>query len=125
MRWGPPHGYESRPKRVVNAETETTTNAGKQVVYVSFLVMNSCETAPVKNRGDGMSTKKLIRELSVMVSAMTDEFEIETTNNNHLRITIRRSGRKAKRIAPSTPSDRRGLLNFRSDLRRTYAALAA
>ncbi|MCZ7860918.1 hypothetical protein O9X98_05830 [Agrobacterium salinitolerans] len=56
---------------------------------------------------------------------MTDEFEIETTNNNHLRVTIFRSGRKAKLIAPSTPSDWRGLLNFRSDLRRTYASLAA
>ncbi len=72
-----------------------------------------------------MSTKKLIRELSVMVRTMTDEFEIETTNNNHLRVTIFRSGRKAKLIAPSTPSDWRGLLNFRSDLRRTYASLAA
>lgn len=72
-----------------------------------------------------MYTKKLIRKLSVMVTAMTDEFEIETTNNNHLRITICRAGRKAKLIAPSTPSDRRGMLNFRSDLRRTYASLAA
>jgi alpha-mannosidase len=72
-----------------------------------------------------MSTKKLIRELRAMVSAMTDQYEIDTTNNNHLRVTIFRSGHKAKIIAPSTPSDRRAMLNFAADLRRTYAAMVA
>ncbi|MCS4089116.1 hypothetical protein [Rhizobium sp. BK176] len=72
-----------------------------------------------------MSTKKLIRELKAMVETMTNDFEIETTNNNHLRITLFRYGKTARVIAPGTPSDRRGMLNLRSDLRRQYASLAA
>lgn len=45
-------------------------------------------------------------------------FRIEHTNGNHLRIMWELNGKPDVLVVPFSPSDWRGLLNARADLRR-------
>ncbi|MNU29049.1 hypothetical protein D3C71_174960 [compost metagenome] len=66
-----------------------------------------------------MSIKKHLRSLEDMVSEMTKDYDIVQTRSGHYAVTIRSGGRKAKVIAPGTPSDHRSMLNVRAKIRQT------
>lgn len=66
-----------------------------------------------------MSIKKHLRSLEDMVSEMTKDYDIVQTKSGHYAVTIRSGGRKARVIAPGTPSDHRSMLNVRAKIRQT------
>jgi hypothetical protein len=60
--------------------------------------------------------RKMIESLDLSVDSLTQ------SGGDHYKIVVRHpDGRTHLTFAPLTPSDRRGLLNMRSDIRRYFA----
>ena len=70
------------------------------------------------------SSTKALRELRDFISGITPEFEVETTRKCHIKVKLFRGGKCGCVIVGGTPSDHRAMMNIKSDIRRTYAALA-
>ena len=70
------------------------------------------------------SSSKAVREMKDIVFQITPDFEVEMTKKCHFKVKLFRGGKSASVIVAGTPGDRRNLMNFRADIRRTYAALA-
>ena len=66
------------------------------------------------------SNKKRLREISKMISEVTKDYEISWEKRKHVIVTIWRGGEKRKLFAAKTPSDKRGWMNFKSDVKRAY-----
>ncbi len=66
------------------------------------------------------SCNKRLKEIVKLVSAVTLDHEVSLTKGNHVIITLRRNGEQRRLFTAKTPSDHRGLKNFKSDVRRAY-----
>lgn len=70
------------------------------------------------------STKKRLREIEEVVSKVTEDFEVTIKRKNHVIVTISRNGRTKKLFTSKTPSDKRGMMNFRAVVRSAYDQMA-
>jgi len=75
-----------------------------------------------------MKTLKQVKKTLSLISKQSNEFYIESTSN-HLKVNISITNDLGKEcnfcfITPSTPSDWRGMKNFRAFVRREFRANA-
>lgn len=62
------------------------------------------------------ATEYAVELIGVLAEAGIDEYRVEQ-GKTHRKLVFRRNGRKTTYFMPSSPSDVRGLLNAKSDLR--------
>lgn len=68
-------------------------------------------------------SKRRIRELEAMLSKHVTDYEINKQRSGHLCITIQHAGQSRKLFTSSTPSEKRGLKNLESDLKKIMRSM--
>lgn len=71
------------------------------------------------------SCQKHMRELSKFIAMVAPDHEITVSKGNHLQITVRRDGESRMLFSAKTPGDHRGMLNFRSQVKKAYNEMGA
>lgn len=69
------------------------------------------------------SMARRLKEVERAVGEIWSDYAIGITPGGHVCVTLRHGPKRRKVFTGSTPGDRKGLLNFKQDLRRNLETL--